>query len=141
MPQIEAFLQNGGTVIAVGSATQLAYQLSLPVEDGLTETAADGTVTHLPRSKFFVPGSILSSRVDNTNPLAYGMPSTVDVYYYNSPGFRLADASAGSRVSWFEGKNPLRSGWAWGAEHLDGVSNVLEIPHGRGRVFLMGAEV
>ena len=140
-PQIEAFLQDGGTVIAVGSATQLAYQLGLPVSDGLTETAADGSVVHLPRSKFFVPGSILSSRVDPSNPLAYGMPDTVDVYYYNSPGFHLNNAAAGSRVSWFEGENPLRSGWAWGAEHLDGVSNVLEIPHGRGRVFLMGAEV
>jgi hypothetical protein len=140
-PQIEAFLQDGGTVIAVGDATDLAYQLGLPVEDGLTETAANGTVTHLPRSKFFVPGSILSSRVDNANPLAYGLPSTVDVYYYNSPGFHLTDPAAGSQVSWFEGTNPLRSGWAWGAQHLDGVSNVLEIPHGRGRVFLMGAEV
>ncbi|PZT98211.1 MAG: peptidase [Brevundimonas sp.] len=139
--QIDAFLQAGGSVVAVGSATQLAYQLNLPVEDALTETTADGTVRHLPRSKFYVPGSILSSRVDNRNPLAYGMSDTVDVYYYNSPAFRLTGPTAGSRVSWFEGEDPLRSGWAWGAQHLNGASTVLEVPHGRGRVFLMGAEI
>ncbi|KAK0342037.1 hypothetical protein LTR94_023871 [Friedmanniomyces endolithicus] len=140
-PQIEAFLQAGGSVVAVGSATQLADMLDLPVEDALTETGPDGAVRHLPRSKFYVPGSILSSRVDTDNPLAYGLSDTVDVYYYNSPAFKLTDPSAGQIVAWFEGDDPLRSGWAWGANHLNGASNIVEVSRGPGKVFLMGAEI
>jgi len=141
LPQIATFVRQGGSVVAIGSSTQLAYELGLPVQDALVETTNDGKTRHLPRSAFYVPGSILASRVDNSNPLAYGMPKTVDVYYYNSPAFKLSDPKAGANVSWFEGDDPLRSGWAWGAKHLNGASNVLDVPFGKGRMFLMGPEV
>lgn len=141
IPQLDSFVRNGGSLVAFGDATRIATMMGLPVEDALVETAPDGTVRHLPRSAYYVPGSILSSRVDNASPLGYGMPSTADIYYYNSPAFRLKAGAAGSTVSWFEGDDPLRSGWAWGAQHLNGAANVVEVTHGRGRVFLMAPQV
>ena len=62
-----------------------------------------------------MPGPVLRVSVDNTSPVAYGMPASADVFFENSPAFRLApDAELqGVRpVAWFPNAAPLRSGWA-----------------------------
>ena len=77
----------------------------------------DGRKRPLPPERFYVPGSVLRVSVDNTTPPAYGFDGEVDVFFDNSPVFRLApDAAArGSRpVAWFATGAPLRSGWASG---------------------------
>ncbi len=86
----------------------------------------------------------MRAKIDNTNPLAYGMPDTVDMFFDNSPVFRLpADARAKgeNRVAWFSGKETLDSGWAQGQEMLDGATAVVEATSGEGKVFVMGPEV
>ena len=45
------------------------------------------------------------------------------------------------RVAWYDGKTMLRSGWAWGQEHLDGGAAVVEATVGKGKVFLFGPEI
>ena len=53
LPQIRRFLENGGTVVAIGSsAPNLAAFLQLPVEDHLMENGRP-----LPRSKFDTPST------------------------------------------------------------------------------------
>jgi hypothetical protein len=83
-------------------------------------------------------------RVDNANPLAYGIGEKLDVFFDNSPVFRLRpDASIKDvkPVAWFESDKPLRSGWAWGQKYLqDGVA-VAEANIGRGKVFIFGPEI
>ncbi len=37
----------------------------------------------------------MRATIDNTNPLAYGMPETVDVFFDNNPVFRLAGRRQG----------------------------------------------
>lgn len=137
-PQLAAFVKAGGTILAVGSATDLAEALGLPVTDALV-TTENGQTKHLPASKFFVPGSVMANRVDPTQPLAFGMPANVDVYYYNSPAFKAGPGA--KTVAWFDSPNTLRSGWAWGQQHLAGAASVIEAPLGKGKVFLMGPEV
>jgi hypothetical protein len=44
-------------------------------------------------------------------------------------------------VAWYEGKAPLRSGWAWGQERLDGGVAVAEAKVGAGRLALFGPQV
>jgi hypothetical protein len=131
-------------VITVGSSTSLAELLSLPLKNGLTERGDDGKERALPREKFYVPGSVLSASVDNTHPLGYGLASTVDVFYENSPAFRLnpdANAKGLKPVVWFTGPSVLRSGWAWGQPYLDGTVTVVEATIGEGKLFLMGPDV
>jgi hypothetical protein len=98
----------------------------------------------LSRDKFYVPGSILQVSVDNTRPLAYGMPEKVDVFFDNSPVFRLKPEAvrAGLRpIAWFGSDEPLRSGWAWGQKYLqDGVAAV-DASVGKGRLFMFGPEI
>ncbi|WP_374576144.1 M14 metallopeptidase family protein [Phenylobacterium sp.] len=135
VPRLTEFLQAGGSIVAIGSATQLAGGLGLPVTDALV--TAEGK--HLPRAQFYVPGSVLRNRVDNTQPLAFGLPAEVNVYYYNSPAFRASGQA--KPISWFDSAQSLRSGWAWGQQHLQGAASVVEASVGPGKVFLMGPEV
>jgi hypothetical protein len=140
VPQLRDFIEKGGTVVAIGdSSASLAALLKLPVENHLSENGAP-----LPRAKYFVPGSVLSAKVDVTHPLAAGMSDRTDFFFDNSPVFRLEAraAEAGVRViSWFDSATPLRSGWAWGERYLDKGVIALEAPLGKGHVLLYGPEI
>ncbi|MFL5342821.1 MAG: M14 metallopeptidase family protein [Gemmataceae bacterium] len=142
VPQLRAFLEAGGTILTIGSSTSLGQHLGLPIANDLSAKGADGKEAPLPRDKFYVPGSVLRVRVDPTQPLAWGMSDEVDVMFSSSPVFRLPEKSAGlQRVAWFEGKTPLRSGWAWGQERLDGGVAVIDAEVGRGRLVLFGPQI
>jgi hypothetical protein len=144
LPQFKKFLDDGGTILAIGSSTALATQLGLPVANHLVTKDADGKEKALGRDKFYVPPSVLRARVDTTHPLAWGLESEVDVLFDNSPTFRLA-AGAGkaglARVAWFADKAPLRSGWAFGQEYLDGGVAIVDARVGKGSVVLYGPQV
>ena len=144
VPQLKSFLQQGGTILAVGSSTCIGYHLGLPVADALVERQKDGKEEPLPREKYFVPGSLLRPKVDNSHPLAYGMPNEVDVFFRFSPVFRLLPESAlqgVKAVAWFGEGNLLRSGWAWGEHYLNGGVLVIEANVGKGKLFLYGPEI
>ncbi len=143
VPRLKEFLEAGGTILVIGSSTVLARHLGLPVSNALVERTASGE-RPLGREKFYVPGSVLSLRVDASHPLAWGMPERADFLYDNSPAFRLRPDAAlhGVRaVAWFDSPEPLRSGWAWGQHYLEGAAGVIEAPVGKGKLFLYGPEV
>jgi hypothetical protein len=139
LPTLRAFVEEGGTLLAIGGATAIGAALGVPVSDALAD-AGDGTP--LPPAVYDVPGSVLQVRVDNRTPLGYGFAPAVDVFFDNSPVFRLPPQRHGAeRVAWFDGPAPLRSGWARGQDHLrDGVA-VVDAPLGRGRVLLFGPAI
>jgi hypothetical protein len=72
------------------------------------------------------------------------MPERVDVFFDDSPVFRLAPGAVEQGVkaiAWFDSETPLRSGWAWGQAHLNGGVAALEVPLGKGRVYLFGPQI
>ena len=143
IPQLRKFVESGGTIVTVGDSTSLAQFFGLPVKNALVEKTPEGQERPLPREKFYVPGSVLQASVDNTSPVAYGMPPVVDVFFENSPAFRLspdADLKNVKPVVWYSSAKPLRSGWAWGQSYLDGTVGVAEAPMGEGEVYLLGVE-
>ncbi|MBT9473363.1 MAG: M14 metallopeptidase family protein [Pseudomonadota bacterium] len=133
-PQIAAFLQGGGSVVAIGPSTRLAKLVGAPVVDALQ--GADGKP--LPRNSFYIPGSLLEVSVDNTQPLAFGAPKSMNVFFDRSPAFA---AGAGARAAWYPEGDVLRSGWAVGQDKLVGTGAVLDLDVGKGKLFLMGPEV
>jgi len=144
VPELRKFVEAGGTLVTIGSsAANIARHFGLPVGDALVErTGTDDR--RLPRDKFYVPGSLLRVAVDNTHPLAWGMPPQVDVMFDESPAFELRPDAAmkGVRpVAWYDSATPLRSGWAWGQNYLNGALAAVEAPVGKGRVFLFGPEI
>jgi hypothetical protein len=72
------------------------------------------------------------------------MPSQADVFFDNSPVFRLepnAKQRHTAAAGWFSGPDVLASGWAWGQQYLDGGAAVVDARVGEGRVMLLGPEV
>ena len=143
LPQLKQFVEDGGTLISIGDSTSIGAALGLPITSALVETSSEGASRPLTREQFYVPGSVLRVRVDNSTPLGYGFESEVDVFFENNPAFRIApDASRDiRRVAWFAGGSPLRSGWAWGQALLKDSVAIVDAPLGRGRVLLFGPEI
>jgi hypothetical protein len=140
LPQLRSFIENGGTVIAIGSsAAGLAQHLRLPIEDHLVENGQP-----LPQTKFYTPGSVLTARFDTSHPLAAGMSEHTDVFFDDSPVFRLgAGASQGgiTAIGWFDSAAPLRSGWSWGQQYLVNGVVAAEARMGKGRALFFGPEI
>ena len=144
IPQLKSFLEAGGQIVAIGSATNLAAHLNLPVRNALVEIV-NGAERRLPAEKYYVPGSVLQLAVDTKAPASWGLESATDVYFDNSPVFKLsADAVSSGKIkplAWFPNANPLRSGWAWGQSHLqDGVA-AFEANYGKGKLYAFGPEI
>lgn len=144
VPQLKTFMEAGGTIVTIGSSTNLAYHLALPVRNALVEMVGD-TERPLPGEKYYIPGSILRMNIDSTQQAAWGMPAISDVYFDASPVFKLSpDAIAKGQVqpiAWFSSNKPLRSGWAWGQEYLqDGVTAFMA-PVGSGKLYAFGPEI
>ena len=139
IPQLRRFVEGGGTIVAIGSsAANIAAHFELPIENHLVE---DGKP--LPRAKYFVPGSVLTARVDTTHPLAAGMPERAHFFFSNSPVFRIRGGAHPTvrPIAMFDTDGPLASGWAWGQQYLkDGVV-AAEVTLGKGRILLYGPEI
>jgi hypothetical protein len=145
IPQLKAFMETGGTVITIGTSTNLAYHLKLPVKSALTEMTTTGQEKPLPGEKYYIPGSVLQMSVDSTNQATWGLPALTDVYFDASPVFKVSpDAIATGKVkplAWFSTSKPLRSGWAWGQSYLqDGIAAFMA-PIGTGKLYAFGPEI
>jgi hypothetical protein len=142
---VRKFVEAGGVVIAAGSAAEsLAATLQLPVTEYLIERQPGEPDRPLGSDRFYVPGSILRVAVDPAAPSAAGAERHIDVFFNNSPVFRLQpDAFArGVRpVMWFDSPSPLRSGWAWGQNYLEGGTTAFEASVGQGKAYVFGPEI
>jgi len=140
---LRAFVEGGGTLIALDSASALPIEeFKLPVVDVLgrynfpgRDPSTDLQVAGQDKDEFSSPGSILSVEVDRAHPLAHGLEATMPVWFESSPAF---DVSAGTVVARYPRANPLLSGWILGHERLHGRAALAEVPLGKGRVVLFG---
>jgi len=143
IPALQAFLEGGGTIVTIGPSTALAAHLHLPITSALVTRTPTGD-RPLKQEEYYIPGSVLQVRVDPSQPLAWGMPAQADVYFDNSPVFRLGPDAASrgvTPIAWFDNPAPLRSGWAWGQHYLDGGVAIAEARVGKGRLVLCGPEI
>ncbi|HVG69351.1 MAG TPA: M14 metallopeptidase family protein [Vicinamibacterales bacterium] len=122
VPALRSFAENGGTVIAIGQAGRIAASLGV----------------HAEATSYDIPGSILRTEVDNTTPIGFGFERNVDVFFDNSPIFRLSGSV--TPVARFEAAS-LRSGWARGQEQLAGALAAADVPLGRGRIIVFGPQI
>ncbi len=144
IPQIREFLEKGGTVITEGTATNLGYHLGLPISNHLVTMNEQGEEQPLRSQQYYVPGSILDVKLEHISPVTYGLGERLDVLFSRSPVFKLgadAEQQGVRRIGWFDSPAPLRSGWAWGQEHLEGGTALIEAAIGDGTLFLYGPRV
>ncbi len=133
---LRAFITGGGTVITVGrSATLLMDEFAAPFRDGLQGVS---------REDFLCPGSILRVLVDNTHPIAYGMPVQANAAFSNSlvlepvPSFSTMGSSIVVR---YPTGNILQSGWLHGESYLYNKVGLAEVKLGKGRMVLIPIKV
>ena len=134
VPEILDFARAGGTVIAVGSSARLGYYAGLPLSDHLVENGRS-----LSEDEYYTPGSVHSLKIEHDSPLTHGLGDRLDVLISHSPLFDLesgAEAAGVRRLGWFDTDRPLRSGWAWGQERMQGGAALIEASLGDGKLFL-----
>ena len=132
------FVETGGTIVFLNRASNFAIeQFKLPLRN---------VVAGLPRTDFYVPGSILRIKLDGTHPLALGMPEETIAWAEDSPVFEVTNDSKASVsasnvhviASYPTDKDPLLSGWLLGGDLIKGKAALVEVTMGKGRVILFG---
>jgi len=130
---LQAFLGQGGTLVTLGAASDLAIErFGVPLKNlkaGLT------------RDQHFAPGTILNLEVDATHPLGYGMDPSTFGFYNNSPFFSLTEGFSSQRLSVvarYPNSNVVASGWLKGEELMAGRAAVVMIETNPGRIVLFG---
>jgi len=133
---LREFVTNGGTVVAVENACEYVIEeLGLPVENA---------VETLPSRDFYAPGSILAATCEASNPLTFGMPEKISVYFDRSAALKSAakpgSGSAGKLETAVrygdDAASLLQSGWLLGPDKISGLTALGECRLGQGRVVL-----
>jgi len=143
IPQLKDFTEKGGTIVTVGSSTSLAYLFDVPVKNALVTTDDKGKEIPLPNTSYYIPGSILTTKIDGSKEANWGMTEYADIVFNNSPVFKIdpATSEAVEALSWFDTDKPLHSGWAWGQQYLkDGVTS-FAATIGKGKLYAFGPEI
>jgi Zinc carboxypeptidase len=146
LPAIRAFVEHGGTLIAMGSEVEKVirhFELPIKVGTHVPDPEAEGGERRTRREEYYVPGSLLALEVDTAHPLARGCSREVAAMYDgDATVMQVTDPNARiDVVARIRGMDTLVSGWAIGTEYLVGKAAVLCAHVGKGRVLLYGADV
>jgi hypothetical protein len=94
---------------------------------------------------FYCPGSLLRITVDNSHPVAFGMPKEAIAFSEGGQAWEiglLEEYNKGDRqirsVARYAAKDLLASGWLIGERAVLGRQLLLEARHGAGHVVLFG---
>ena len=139
------YVKNGGTLLAFDAASDFVIeQFGLPLKD-----AVEGVDS----KDFFIPGSLIKTGIDTTNPLAFGMKDTVAVSFNKSRAFTINKQSKEGEggkedikdapkpevevIATYAEKNLLMSGWAMGEDkHIAKKPALVKAKYGMGSVLL-----
>jgi hypothetical protein len=134
---IKAFVEKGGTLITLGSASNFAI-------DRLG-VAARNALADKPSKEFFCPGSTLRATFATTHPLAYGMPGEGLVTFLGGGlAFDLVPTSFNEQyevVARYAERDVLYSGWLIGEQNLARHPAMIAAHVGRGQVVMYGFRV
>lgn len=146
---IRQFVAAGGRLIVENNSTAYAMDiLDLPIDNTLVDRAAAlaqdspyGGPTLQKTSSgrvidFYIPGSLLSVKVDNKHPLTWGAREEEVIWFQRSPAFVVDE---GDRLMHYPSCNPLVSGWIYDPQNLlNGRCALAHVPYGKGKVACFG---
>lgn len=134
---LKAFVNQGGTIVALENACDfLIQELELPVEDAVASISS---------REFYGPGSILLTERQKVDPLTFGLPERLNIYFDRSLALKSSAKPANTKNITFSSsfcystdkKNLLQSGWLLGPEKISGMSALGECRMGDGQVVLI----
>jgi hypothetical protein len=131
---LEAFVQNGGTLLTFASAADLPIdEFDLPVRN---------IVADRPGREFWAPGSTLRTTIRNADPLGLGMPERALATFMGPSQVYEVVAGAESakvrRIASYVDRDVLQSGQLRGEELIAGKAAIVAVTHGEGEVVLIG---
>jgi hypothetical protein len=131
---LEAFVQNGGTLLAFAEAADLpVLKFGLPVRN---------VVAGLDPSVFWAPGSTLRVRYASTHPLVAGMPDEgLALFMSGSQVYEVTSTDRSQDVeilATYAERDILQSGWLLGESVIARKAAAVSVRHGKGRVVLLG---
>ncbi|MFI5233425.1 MAG: M14 family zinc carboxypeptidase [Gemmatimonadales bacterium] len=129
---IQAFVENGGTLLAFNQASNYAIEtLKLPVKNVLAGVR---------NTDFYAPGSILAVDIKRDSPLTATMTAPVPVVWFeNGPAFEITDPAHATVVASYPASgNVLLSGWLLGGSKLNGKAAMVDVSVGTGHAVLYG---
>ena len=131
---LEVFVDGGGTLITFAQAGSLPIEkFKLPIRNVLANVSS---------REFWSPGSTLRVDVDNTNPLAYGMPDeALATFLGGNQVYQVIPSPWNDqieRVITFKDRDILQSGWLLGEDVIAKKAAMVSVRHGAGKVVLIG---
>jgi hypothetical protein len=131
---LQAFVEKGGTLVTFGQAGDLPIQrFGLPLRN---------IVQGLPSKEFWSPGSTLRVKFDNTNPIAFGMPSEgLALFMAGSQVYEITSTDRSQDVeviATYVDRDILQSGWLLGEQVIAKKAAAVTVKQGAGRVVLLG---
>lgn len=133
---LKEFVEQGGTLVALGSSYEFVKNtFDLKIRN-ITE--------NLKSDEFFCPGSTVKVKVDNTDPLAYGMPDEALVLFRSSPVFEVVPSRLNAdykTIVRYQKENLLKSGWLIGEKNIAKKSAMLTVNYGKGKIVIIGFRV
>lgn len=137
---ISAWVQSGGTLLVIGSATSWATGAGLleleerPFDTDSLLAGTDWETLGVARSAHSIAGTILEARLDATHPLSFGIGSRLPLFITGGAFFDPAPAPG--RTVGVYSDSPRLSGWLSEAREsqLSGAAAVSVERRGRGRV-------
>jgi hypothetical protein len=149
LAEIERFVREGGTLIALDNATELPLEFFPVGVRGLLRPRAEGgdgdSSVGGDADGYYCPGSILRIKVDPSHPIAFGMPTEAYAMSTGGQAFNvslLPEFNQGDRavrsVAKYADRNLLASGWISGEKAVLGKDILLEVQMGKGRLVLFG---
>ena len=144
---LKRYVDQGGMLVAFDEASDFVInQFGLPVRNVVAGVSSE---------QFFIPGSLIRTKVDVSHPLAYGMQEEVAASFQSSRAFetvKISPMGEGGKedikeapappvdiVASYAKEDVLMSGWALGAErYISGKAAVVRVEVGSGNVVLFG---
>lgn len=156
---LKAFVENGGTLLCMGKASDLPMEEGWDIGVQVPELLASFTaameeqepeeppdfgwrepgVRLLAAEELNCPGSLLRIQVDPTTLVGYGYDAEEAVWCDGSTRYFVLEDSAATAVAWYPEEGALLlSGYLTGGDVLRGKAAMVDAPLGAGRVILLG---
>ena len=127
---LKEFAMSGGTIVLLNDAAEYAIEhLNAPVRNVLSGVSSND---------FYAPGSLLTTRLDTSHPLAHGLPADLPIWFESSPAFEVPANSKDAAVAVYPPSNLLASGWLLGEKHLARRAALVDVASGSGHMLLFG---
>jgi len=131
---LKAFVEAGGTIVTMGQAGELAIkEFKVPISNVVERTSS---------TEFWSPGTTLKVNIDNSNPIAFGMPEKGLVLFVGNNDVYSVNRSANNedvqRIATYASRDIKASGWLLGEEVIANKAAIVAVKLGEGQVIMIG---